>query len=93
MDARTLPTGTVAFLFTDVEGSTRLWERDRAAMAVATADYLVVAVPLTPATTGLINDDILACLKPGARVEPDNSFTSSLTCAYTLAALSPILAF
>jgi phosphoglycerate dehydrogenase-like enzyme len=39
---------------------------DDLAMAVATADYLVVAVPLTPATTGLINDDILACLKPGA---------------------------
>jgi predicted ATPase/class 3 adenylate cyclase len=26
------PTGTVAFLFTDIEGSTRLWERDPAAM-------------------------------------------------------------
>ncbi|CAN5695057.1 LuxR family transcriptional regulator [soil metagenome] len=27
-----LPTGTVTFLFTDIEGSTRLWERDAAAM-------------------------------------------------------------
>ena len=27
-----LPSGTVAFLFTDIEGSTRLWERDAAAM-------------------------------------------------------------
>lgn len=27
-----LPRGTVAFLFTDIEGSTRLWERDAAAM-------------------------------------------------------------
>ena len=27
-----LPTGTVTFLFTDVEGSTRLWEGDREAM-------------------------------------------------------------
>jgi class 3 adenylate cyclase len=30
-----LPSGTVAFLFTDIEGSTRLWERDPSAMAVA----------------------------------------------------------
>jgi class 3 adenylate cyclase len=30
-----LPTGTVTFLFTDIEGSTRLWERDAAAMQTA----------------------------------------------------------
>ncbi len=42
MDARTLPTGTVAFLFTDVEGSTRLWETDRAAMAVAIERHLTL---------------------------------------------------
>ncbi len=30
-----LPTGTVTFLFTDIEGSTRLWERDAAAMQSA----------------------------------------------------------
>lgn len=30
-----LPTGTVTFLFTDVEGSTRLWERDPEAMSKA----------------------------------------------------------
>lgn len=28
-----LPRGTVIFLFTDIEGSTALWERDRTAMA------------------------------------------------------------
>jgi predicted ATPase/class 3 adenylate cyclase len=30
-----LPGGTVSFLFTDIEGSTALWERDRQAMAAA----------------------------------------------------------
>jgi class 3 adenylate cyclase len=35
----TLPTGTVTFLLTDVEGSTRAWERDRAAMAEAVARH------------------------------------------------------
>jgi hypothetical protein len=29
------PSGTVTFLFTDIEGSTRLWEVTPAAMAVA----------------------------------------------------------
>ena len=30
-----LPTGTVAFLFTDIEGSTRLWETNHDAMRMA----------------------------------------------------------
>src|SRR5438270_7269027 len=30
-----LPTGTVTFLFTDIEGSTRLWEEHRDAMRAA----------------------------------------------------------
>jgi class 3 adenylate cyclase len=29
------PTGTVTFLFTDIEGSTRMWEEHRAAMPAA----------------------------------------------------------
>jgi len=32
-----LPSGTVTFLFTDLEGSTRLWEANREAMAAAAA--------------------------------------------------------
>ena len=37
VDASTLssPTGTVTFLCTDIEGSTRLWETQQAAMQVA----------------------------------------------------------
>jgi class 3 adenylate cyclase len=34
-----LPTGTVTFLFTDIEGSTRLWERDAEAMKSALARH------------------------------------------------------
>jgi class 3 adenylate cyclase len=37
-----LPSGTVTFLFTDVEGSTALWERDRLAMAKAVDGHLAV---------------------------------------------------
>jgi class 3 adenylate cyclase len=34
-----LPTGTVTFLFTDLEDSTRLWERDPEAMRAAAARH------------------------------------------------------
>ena len=34
-----LPTGTVTFLFTDLEGSTRLWEEQPAAMQVVLARH------------------------------------------------------
>src|SRR5947209_15253156 len=34
-----LPTGTVTFLFTDIEGSTRLWEEHRDAMRAAIAQH------------------------------------------------------
>src|SRR5215207_1612254 len=37
-----LPRGTVTFLFTDIEGSTRLWERDRSAMASAVDRHLAL---------------------------------------------------
>ncbi|HEU0116662.1 MAG TPA: AAA family ATPase, partial [Thermomicrobiales bacterium] len=37
-----LPSGTVPFLFTDIEGSTALWERDRAAMRAAVARQLAI---------------------------------------------------
>jgi predicted ATPase/class 3 adenylate cyclase len=33
------PTGTVTFLFTDIEGSTKLWERDSSGMQVALARH------------------------------------------------------
>ena len=33
------PTGTLTFLFTDIEGSTKLWERDAQAMQAALARH------------------------------------------------------
>ena len=33
------PTGTVTFLFTDIEGSTKLWEHDSPAMQAALARH------------------------------------------------------
>jgi predicted ATPase/class 3 adenylate cyclase len=38
-DGAATPAGVVTFLFTDVEGSTRRWESDAAAMRVALADH------------------------------------------------------
>jgi class 3 adenylate cyclase len=37
-----LPRGTVTFLFTDIEGSTQLWERDRQTMAAAVERHLAL---------------------------------------------------
>src|SRR5215213_3127224 len=37
-----LPHGTVTFLFTDIEGSTALWERDRTAMREAVNQHLTL---------------------------------------------------
>lgn len=39
MATRPLPTGTVTFLFTDIEGSSRAWELHPDAMALALADH------------------------------------------------------
>ena len=37
-----LPCGTGSFLFTDIEGSTALWERNQVAMATAVARHLTL---------------------------------------------------
>src|SRR4051812_10492532 len=49
-----LPSGTVTFLFTDIEGSTGLWERDRTAMREAVARHLAILHSLIAAHHGAL---------------------------------------
>jgi predicted ATPase/class 3 adenylate cyclase len=48
-----LPSGTVAFLCTDVEGSTALWEQDLAAMRVAVDRHLALLTAVVTAHGGV----------------------------------------
>jgi class 3 adenylate cyclase len=48
-----LPSGTVTFLFTDIEGSTALWERNRAAMAAAVERHLTLLGTTIAAHSGV----------------------------------------
>src|SRR5262245_40980698 len=49
-----LPTGTVTFLFTDIEGSTELWEKHPQAMQVALAQHDALLRRVCAAHTGYV---------------------------------------
>ncbi|HEX2281849.1 MAG TPA: tetratricopeptide repeat protein [Thermomicrobiales bacterium] len=49
-----LPGGTVAFLFTDIEGSTALWERNRPVMAAAVERHFTLLSEAIAAQAGVI---------------------------------------
>ena len=49
-----LPSGTVTFLFTDIEGSTALWEQDQVAMDTAVARHLKLLRAATEAHHGVL---------------------------------------
>jgi predicted ATPase/class 3 adenylate cyclase len=49
-----LPSGTVTFLFTDIEGSTTLWERDRTAMQAAVERHLAILRAAIEANAGVL---------------------------------------
>src|SRR5215207_10949799 len=48
------PTGTVTFLFTDIEGSTRLWEQHPQAMVGALARHDAIMRQAIAAETGVV---------------------------------------
>jgi class 3 adenylate cyclase len=48
-----LPSGTATFLFTDIEGSTALWKRNRQAMAVTVERHLALLDAVIHAYGGL----------------------------------------
>ncbi len=54
MSARLLPTGTVTFLFTDVQGSTRLWEEEREFMRVALPRHDAMAEEIANRHGGMV---------------------------------------
>src|SRR5713226_8765056 len=49
-----LPTGTVTFLFTDIEGSTKLWENHPQAMEVALARHDALAAEVIAKHSGIL---------------------------------------
>ena len=53
-DPTDLPEGTVTFLFTDVEGSTRLWEQHPAAMRAALVEHDALIEFLTAQHEGMV---------------------------------------
>ena len=52
-----MPSGAVTILFTDIEGSTRLWERDRARMSRALAAHDALARDAVERVRGRPEDD------------------------------------
>jgi predicted ATPase/class 3 adenylate cyclase len=66
-----LPTGTVTFFFTDIEGSTRLWEQHPEAMRAALTRHDALAAALVEAHAGTLvrsrgEGDSLFAVFPGA---------------------------
>jgi predicted ATPase/class 3 adenylate cyclase len=67
-----LPTGTVTFLLTDIEGSTRLWEQNPEAMQSAVAQHDRIAERIVGEAGGVVvksqgEGDSLFCVFPAAR--------------------------
>jgi predicted ATPase/class 3 adenylate cyclase len=66
-----LPFGTVTFLFTDIEGSTALWERDRKAMAAAVDRHLALLRAAIEAHCGVLFKTVGDAVQAAFPVAPD----------------------
>ena len=66
-----LPCGTVTFLFTDIEGSTALWERDRAAMAAAVERHLALLRAAIEAHDGVLFKTVGDAVQAAFPTAPD----------------------
>ena len=67
--------GTVRVFFTDVEGNTALWERDRQAMAVALGHHLALPDAATRALDG-VHIEIEGDAVPAACQAPLHGFAA-----------------
>ena len=68
---RDLPSGTVTFLFTDIEGSTALWERDRVAMATAVERHLSLLRDAIEAHGGVLFKTVGDAIQAAFPTAPD----------------------
>src|SRR5688572_11022378 len=66
-----LPSGTVTFLFTDIESSTALWERDRAAMATAVERHVALLRADIEAHCGVLFKTVGDAVQAGFATAPD----------------------
>src|SRR5437763_972294 len=80
-----LPSGTVTFLFTDIEGSTRLWERDRAAMMRAARRHDALLSEAIAAQDGVLFKHVGDAVQ-AAFASPTSAVTAAVAAQRALAA-------
>jgi predicted ATPase/class 3 adenylate cyclase len=79
------PTGTVTFLFTDVEGSTQLWERHHDAMRTALADHDLILREAVESQRGVVFKTVGDAFC-AAFVRPEDALAAALDAQRRLAA-------
>src|SRR5262245_25800198 len=85
--AAPLPSGTVTFLFTDIEGSTRLWEQHPEAMRVALARHDALLRQAIGANGGHVFKGMGDQFCAAFAIAPD-AIAAALTAQQTLASAS-----